>query len=193
MTSTHPRERTQPRESQRLGGLVIIYYFFNLFATRKSEYTLENEWNIMLSKYIYIYIYRCYYTFYIYNILFVLARASVTAGKKRHLLLVRDLRRCVVVLSQAIRPPPAGSVPDQHGFWFPISWQKQKKTWAFLVELLLLIGELCLQLRASQVAQLVKNLPAMWETWVQSLGWKDPLEEKAAHSSILAWRIPWTV
>ena len=62
-----------------------------------------------------------------------------------------------------------------------------------MVELLLLIGELCLQLRASQVAQLVKNLPAMWETWVQSLGWKDPLEEKAAHSSILAWRIPWTV
>ena len=44
------------------------------------------------------------------------------------------------------------------------------------------------------VAQLVKNLPAMWETWVQSLGWEDPLEkEKAIHSSILAWRIPWTV
>ena len=44
------------------------------------------------------------------------------------------------------------------------------------------------------MAQLVKNLPAMWETWVQSLGWKDPLEKgKATHSSILAWRIPWTV
>ena len=39
----------------------------------------------------------------------------------------------------------------------------------------------------SLVAQLVKNLPAMWETWVQSLGWKDPLEKgKATHSSILA-------
>ena len=47
---------------------------------------------------------------------------------------------------------------------------------------------------ASLVAQLVKNLPAMQETWVQSLGWKDPLENgKATHSSILAWRIPWTV
>ena len=47
---------------------------------------------------------------------------------------------------------------------------------------------------ASLVAQLVKNPPAMWETWVQSLGWEDPLEKgKAAHSSILAWRIPWTV
>ena len=47
---------------------------------------------------------------------------------------------------------------------------------------------------ASFVAQLVKNLPAMQETWVQSLGWKDPLEKgKATHSSILAWRIPWTV
>ena len=44
------------------------------------------------------------------------------------------------------------------------------------------------------VAQLVKNLPAMWETWVQSVGWEDPLEKgKATHSSILAWRSPWTV
>ena len=44
---------------------------------------------------------------------------------------------------------------------------------------------------ASLVAQLVKNPLAMWETWVQSLGWEDPLEEgMATHSSILAWRIP---
>ena len=51
-----------------------------------------------------------------------------------------------------------------------------------------------LWLRASLVAQLVKNLPPMWETWVRSLGWDDPLErEKATHSSILAYRIPWTV
>ena len=41
------------------------------------------------------------------------------------------------------------------------------------------------------VAQLVRNLPAMWEPWVQSLGWEDPLEKGAApHSGILAWRIP---
>ena len=47
---------------------------------------------------------------------------------------------------------------------------------------------------ASLVVQLVKNLPAMRETWVRSLGWEDPLEKgKATHSSILAWRIPWTV
>ena len=46
---------------------------------------------------------------------------------------------------------------------------------------------------ASLVAQTVKNLPAMQETSVQSLGWEDPLEEGiAVHSSILAWRIPWT-
>ena len=45
---------------------------------------------------------------------------------------------------------------------------------------------------ASLVAQLVKNLPAMWETWVRSLGWENPLEKgKVTHSSILAWRIPW--
>ena len=47
---------------------------------------------------------------------------------------------------------------------------------------------------ASLVAQLVKNLPAMWETWVPSLGWEDALEKgKATHSSILAWRILWTI
>ena len=44
----------------------------------------------------------------------------------------------------------------------------------------------------SLVAQLVKNLPSMRETWVQSLGWENPLEKgKATNSSILAWRIPW--
>ena len=47
---------------------------------------------------------------------------------------------------------------------------------------------------ASLVAQMVKNPPAMWETWVQSLGWEAPLEKgKATHSSMLAWRIPLTV
>ena len=47
---------------------------------------------------------------------------------------------------------------------------------------------------ASLVAQLVKNLPAMRETWVQSLGWVDPLEKgMATLSRILAWKIPWTV
>ena len=47
---------------------------------------------------------------------------------------------------------------------------------------------------ASLVAQLVKNPPATGETWVPSLGWEDPLEKgKATHSSILAWRIPWTI
>ena len=49
------------------------------------------------------------------------------------------------------------------------------------------------KLGASLVTQLVKNLPAMQETWVRSLGWEDPLEKgKATHSSVLAWRIPWT-
>ena len=44
---------------------------------------------------------------------------------------------------------------------------------------------------ASLMVQLVKNLPAMWETWVQSLGWEDPLEKGyPTHSSILVWRIP---
>ena len=52
----------------------------------------------------------------------------------------------------------------------------------------------CQYLWASLVAQLVKNLSAMQETWVRSLGWEDPLEKgMATLSSILAWRIPWIV
>ena len=47
-------------------------------------------------------------------------------------------------------------------------------------------------LEETLMAWLVKNPPAMWETWVRPLGWEDPLEKKmAAHSSILSWKIPW--
>ena len=56
-------------------------------------------------------------------------------------------------------------------------------------------NRVCLEWRfqASLVAQMVKNPPAMWETWVRSLGREDPLEKAmATHSGILAWRIPWT-
>ena len=50
-----------------------------------------------------------------------------------------------------------------------------------------------MNLWTSPVAQMAKNLPTMQETWVRSLGWEDPLENGiATHSSILAWRIPWT-
>ena len=48
-------------------------------------------------------------------------------------------------------------------------------------------------LRASLGAQIVKNLPAMWETWIQCLDWEVPLEKRmATYSSIVAWGIPWT-
>ena len=51
----------------------------------------------------------------------------------------------------------------------------------------------CMHIWASLVAHTVKNLPGMQETWVQSLGWEDPLEKGlATHSSILAWKILWT-
>ena len=47
------------------------------------------------------------------------------------------------------------------------------------------------KVKASLVAQMIKNLPVMWETWVRSLGWEDPLNKSmATHSSILAWRTP---
>ena len=53
------------------------------------------------------------------------------------------------------------------------------------------IGNLLQYSWASLVAQLANNLPSMWETWVRSLGWEDPLEKgKATHFRILTWRIP---
>ena len=63
--------------------------------------------------------------------------------------------------------PRLGRSPGE-GLGYPLQY-----SWAFLV------------------AQSVKNLPAMWETWDWSLGWEDPLEEgMATHSSVLTWRIP---
>ena len=67
-------------------------------------------------------------------------------------------------------------------------WEDRAASKGFLPPL-----DCCLNL-SSLVAQLVKDLPARWETRLQSLDWEDPLEKgKATHSSILAWRIPWTV
>ena len=58
---------------------------------------------------------------------------------------------------------------------------------------LLFIVCICTWKSVSLVAKMVKNLPVMWDNWVQSLGWEDHLEEDmTSHSSILAWRIPWT-
>ena len=66
--------------------------------------------------------------------------------------------------------PPSGRSAGE-GIGYPLQY-----SWAFLV------------------AQQVKHLPAMQETWVGSPGWEDPLEKRTAtHSSILGWRIPWTV
>ena len=54
-------------------------------------------------------------------------------------------------------------------------------------------SKMCVTFWASQVAQLVRNLPAIQETWVRSLDWEDPMEKgKATHSRILTWKIPWT-
>ena len=71
-------------------------------------------------------------------------------------------------------------------------WAYREKAMCLIC--ILLIVHHYQDIRASLLAQLVKNVPAMWETWVWSLGWEDPLEKGTApHSSILAWRIPWTV
>ena len=73
-------------------------------------------------------------------------------------------------------------------------WTKVTHKYQNYAEVKLLIAWLSKRKRASLVAQLVKNPPTMQETWAPSLGWEEPLEkQKATHSSILAWRIPWTV
>ena len=62
-----------------------------------------------------------------------------------------------------------------------------------LIDQAILIEHTLCDKQASLVAQTVKHLPAIWETWVRSLGREDPLEkEMATHSSTLAWKIPWT-
>ena len=72
-------------------------------------------------------------------------------------------------------PHPKKGLKEILGFPGPTQKRGSKKYWASLV------------------AQRLKHLPAMWETWVRSLGREDPLEkEMATHSSILAWRVPWT-
>ena len=71
-------------------------------------------------------------------------------------------------------------------------WQFNLGSSVNLSKSLLLFESQFPSIGASLVVQMVKNLPAMWETWVQSLGREDPLENgMATHTSILAWRIPW--
>ena len=66
--------------------------------------------------------------------------------------------------------------------------KRPKSTWSFLNK-----SRVCMGDKASPVGQMVKNLPAMKETQLPSLGWEDPLEKgMATHSSIFAWRISWT-
>ena len=89
--------------------------------------------------------------------------------------------------------------PVRKGNWRASGWASIKFPTGSLLEFpgkqdmtLNLVNVFC-YLGASLVAQRLKHLPAMRETWVRSLGWEDPLEkEMATHSSILAWRIPWT-
>ena len=70
-------------------------------------------------------------------------------------------------------------------------WTYDGLTWT--MKLSSLIAHMSPHMRTSLIAQLVKNLPAMQETWDGFLGWEDPREkEMAIHSSILAWKIPWT-
>ena len=74
--------------------------------------------------------------------------------------------------------------------WLPLGTQEASSGSSFCL-FIFWMGEAYEE--ASLVAQMVKNLPAMWETWVQSLGQEDtPEKGMATHSSILAWRIPWT-
>ena len=77
---------------------------------------------------------------------------------------------------------------DRGAWWATVHGVAESATPESVALSLSLIGA-----RASLVAQTVKNLPVIWETRVLSQGWEDPLKKgMATHSSILAWRIPWT-
>ena len=79
--------------------------------------------------------------------------------------------------------------------FFSKSLKNIKKHFYFcLASEMIFVNALVRKSRASLVAQLVNNPPAMWETWVRSLDWEESLEKgRGTHSSILIWRIPWTV
>ena len=83
------------------------------------------------------------------------------------------------------------TTPPRHFFW--VVKQARQCVQLKVAKELKMSAHICVYIWASLMAQMVKNLPAMRETQVQSLGWDDPLEKgMATHSSILAWRISWS-
>ena len=125
-----------------------------------------------------------YSIFYlVLNILSDSSKSTLVDHLKLRTIVLTDLQYLASLIAQLVKNPPATamqetSVPSlgretstEEGIGYPLQY-----SWASLV------------------AELVKNLPIIWETWVQSLGWEDLLEKRmASHSSILAWRIPWTI
>ena len=111
---------------------------------------------------------------------------DMNLSKLRELVMDREAWHAVVHGVTNSRTRLSDNWTEQN--WLFSSWSHSYLINAF-IRIIYSLGEE----RASLVSQTVKNLPAMWETWVRSLGWKDSLEkEMATHSSILAWRIPWT-
>ena len=110
----------------------------------------------------------------------------------------RHMKRCLTLLiDRAMQSKPQWSNTSHLSEW--LSSEGLQINVGEHVEYrkpLYIVGGICvvtMENRDSLVAQRVKNLPAVWETWVWSLCWAYPLEKKmAAHSSILAWKIPWT-
>ena len=83
-----------------------------------------------------------------------------------------------------------GKIKRQPTEWEKIFSNQPSDKW-FISKIHKEIIQLTSKIQAIQLARMVKNLPPMWETWVWSLGWEDPLEEGMAnHSSVLSWRIP---
>ena len=88
--------------------------------------------------------------------------------------------------------------PKKSQGWSPSEWTGWISLYAYCVpyihmQCIVWVKRSIKHIKLSLVAQMVKNLPARWETQIRSLGWEDPLEkEMAIHSNILAWRIPWT-
>ena len=121
--------------------------------------------------------------YFILNILSDSSKSTLVDHLKLRTIVLTDLQYLASLIAQLVKNPPATAMQET---WVP-SLGREKSTEEG-------IGYPLQYSWASVVAQLVKNLPVIWETWVQSLGWEDLLEKRmASHSSILAWRIPWTI
>ena len=124
--------------------------------------------------------------------IWVLKRSVQSCSHRNQWLIDKSFKYIPRSLSRHFSPRSAWNLVNVTEQSWPTGCLSSLSEWAQSTFEIVL--SLVLSYAASLIAQLVKNPPAVRETWVRSLGWEDPLEKgKATHSSILFWSIPWTV